>query len=371
MMSRALADIGQLIREANIRARKSSISRRRTRDPTRPAAKWVASAPIGQATGTALSLVLSTHGCSYALSEAGGCTMCSYLLDGTNSAVSSEHLLSQFEKGMDALAGETGPLSVKIYTSGSFLDESEVPLDARRAIVEHLGSDDRVKEVVLESRPEFVTENALQFIAQTLENKHIEIGMGLESSNDLVRQICINKGFSTEDFTSAVKRALEFGVGTRAYVLVKPPFMTERAALEDAVQTISDAAALGVTTVSINPVNIQRFTLVEQLWRRGDYRPPWLWTLIEVLRRSRESHPISMRILCDPVAGGKSRGTHNCGRCDSTIVKAIREYSLTQDAQRLPNGECDCKRLWEHTLLHEGPSMFVHEDIGRGPLGNA
>jgi hypothetical protein len=272
---------------------------------------------------------------------------------------------------MEGLAGEPAPLSVKIYTSGSFLDESEVPLDARNSILDRLGGDERVREVVLESRPEYVTDSALESIAQRLQDRHTEIGMGLESSNDFVRRMCINKGFRTEDFTSAVNRALEHDIGTRAYVLVKPPFMTERAALEDAVQTTSDAVDMKVTTVSVNPVNIQRYTLVEHLWRRGEYRPPWLWTLIEVLRRSRKNLPSSVRILCDPVAGGKSRGTHNCGECDLALVEAIRGFSLTQNTERLQVEECDCLPLWKHTLAHEGPSMFVHEDIARGLLGNA
>ena len=293
--------------------------------------------------------------------------MCSYLLDGSREQPSSEQLEEQFARAMSKLDGAEGPLSVKLYTSGSFLDPEEVQLSARASILARLRNDQRIQQVVIESRPEFVSDENMIQLRNLLGEREIELGVGLESSSDFIRRICINKGFSTENFRRALETARAHDIGIRAYVLVKPPFLTERDALLDSVKTARDAAAMGVTTVSFNPVNVQKYTLVERMWSKGEYRPPWLWTVLEVLRQSRESLPRSVDIVCDPVAAGKGRGTHNCGKCDDLLTASVRLFSLTQQITDLGGVDCECLPLWRHILEHEDSSLLVHDDLRSNP----
>ena len=354
------SELQNLIRDASLRARGKSISKRKRRDPTKPAASWVAPARINNEIGKAVSIVLATIGCSHARDAKGGCTMCSYLLDGIPDSPSSEELVQQFQNAMGKLENELEPLSVKIYTSGSFLDSDETPEEVRNEILSMLSSDSRIKQVVLESRPEFVTDETLREISTSLSDKQVEIGIGLESSNDLIRSICINKGFNTQDFEKVVRMTSEYNIGVRAYVLLKPPFLTERDALLDSIQTIRDLDKMSVSTISINPVNVQKNTLVERLWERRLYRPPWLWTVIDVLKQARGIVNSEIPVLCDPVAAGKLRGTHNCGTCDESITDAIRDFSLNQDIQVFAGLDCNCYEQWQHALKHEDASLFVH-----------
>lgn len=286
--------------------------------------------------------------------------MCSYLLDGSNRNPTSEEMLNQFQDAMRKLDNESAPLSVKIYTSGSFLDTEEIPADARNLILKEIAHDDRVKEVVLESRPEYVQDSILAEVRAILDDQIIEIGMGLESSSDEVRSLCINKNFDLKSFREAVEVGKKHNVGTRAYVLLKPPFLTEQEALLDAKQTVRDAIEAGVSTISLNPVNVQSSTLVEKLWKKQRFRPPWLWTVVEVLRYAHDAAKDSVNVVCDPAAAGKKRGTHNCGKCDSNFVTAIRQFSLTSNIHVFDNLSCDCKSLWKHTLKHEDFSLLVH-----------
>ncbi len=348
------------IKEATLRARGKSISKRRVRNPQQPSAAWVAPARIGEEVGSALSIVLSTIGCAHARSDEGGCTMCSYLLDGTNRNPTSNELLQQFKAALVKIQKKDAPLSIKIYTSGSFLDPDEIPIEARDAILHEIASDIRVREVVLESRPEYVLESVTEHIRDILGDRIVEIGMGLESSSDLIRTICINKNFDLDAFKHAINIAKKSRIGIRAYVLLKPPFLTERDALLDAQRTMSDAIAAGVTTLSFNPVNVQSNTLVEYLWKQGKYRPPWLWSVVEVLKYAKSASGNSVKIVCDPVAAGKPRGTHNCGECDARIVEAIRKFSVDQNPTVFQDLMCDCKQLWTHTLEHEDVSFVVH-----------
>ncbi|MFW9967870.1 MAG: archaeosine biosynthesis radical SAM protein RaSEA [Candidatus Thorarchaeota archaeon] len=357
VISDGLKDI---ITKASLAARGSSLSRIRRRNLSKPAAKWAAQSRIGCEVGHALSIVLATSGCSHARGEKGGCTMCSYILDGASQKVSTEDLTQQFQNALTSLESLLAPISVKVYTSGSFLDSVEVSPEARVEILKAISEDDRVRQVVLESRPEYVTNEAVSLVREILGDREIEIGMGLESADDLVRSLCINKGFSLSEFETALKTAASHGIGTRAYVLVKPPFLTERDALLDAVQTIVAAAELGVTTISVNPVNVQKHTLVQRMWSRGHYRPPWLWTVMEILKESRDQVASEVNIVCDPVAAGKPRGTHNCGKCDDAFAKAIRQFSLDQSTSHFEGLDCGCKHQWSHVLEHEDFAQLVH-----------
>lgn len=359
-MEESLRRINETVQQATLQARGRSLSKRKKRDPTRPSAKWIASARVGREQGTALAIVLSTIGCAHARSDSGGCTMCSYLLDGVQEMPTSDQIVAQFNFAMKELETKEAPLSVKIYTSGSFLDDEEIPADARSEILRIIAADERVREVVLESRPEYVNDTTLSIVREVLGDRIVEIGMGLESASDTVRTVCINKNFDLQTFKNALKTAKNYNIGMRAYVLLKPPLLTERDALLDAISTVQEARTLGVTTVSLNPVNVQKYTLVEKLWTRGNYRPPWLWSVLEVLRKASNISDEWMKIVCDPVAGGKRRGAHNCGKCDNDLVEAIRKFSLSQDPVALENLTCDCISQWEHVLEHEDFSLVVH-----------
>lgn len=353
--------IASLVSQTTSEARGRSITKRKALDPSLPAAKWTTKTRVGRETGTALSVVLGTIGCSHARGEAGGCTMCSYLLDGSSRSPTSEELIQQFSSALGEVEGLDSALSVKVYTSGSFFDEEEVPISARHGILDLIAGDERVREVVIESRPEYVSDGVLSELKERLKNRVLEIGIGLESSNDRIRGLCVNKGFTLNDFLSAVARAKSHRIGVRAYVLLKPPFLTEMEAIIDAKKTIRDALAAGVTTVSLNPVNIQKNTLVERLWKAGKYRSPWLWSVLDVLADACSFAASEVNVICDPVAAGKQRGTHNCGRCDEGVVSAVRKFVLSQNVEDLKDLECDCRGLWLHAKHHEDVAHLVHQ----------
>ncbi len=359
-MEEPLGEINLAVQKATLQARGNSIKKRMKRDPARPSAKWVAPARVGREEGKALAVVLSTIGCAHARSDSGGCTMCSYLLDGVHEQPTAEQIVAQFQTALKEIETAAPPISIKIYTSGSFFDDEEIPPEARTQILRLISRDERIREVIIESRPEYVSESILSTLRAVLADRNIEIGMGLESADDTIRAVCINKAFNLNTFKEALRTAKKYNVGIRAYVLLKPPFLTERDALLDAISTIEEARKMGVTTISLNPVNVQKETLVEKLWIKGNYRPPWLWSVIEVLRRGTSTSDKWMKIVCDPVAGGKPRGAHNCGKCDSDIMEAIRRFSLKQDPTAIQNLSCDCINQWEHVLKHEDFSLVVH-----------
>ncbi len=78
----------------------------------------------------------------------------------------------------------------------------------------------------------------------------------------------------------------------------------------------------------MNPCNVQRYTMVDELHFRGGYRPPWLWS---VARCSKTPPTSTAIVVSDPVGHGSDRGPHNCGECDDLVQKAIKDFDLRQD----------------------------------------
>ena len=284
-----------------------------------------------------LVIILRTRGCYWA--SVSGCSMCGYYND-TNPEITSEDLLKQLEYAKSKYSGEK---MIKIYTSGSFLDDREVPKEIQRAFIENF---DGVERIIIETRPEFVTDKKIKFLK---EYENVMVALGLESANDETLLYRINKGFTVSNYIKAAEKLNQNDIPVKTYVLLKPPFMSERMAVEEAISTVNFASNYS-EVVSVNPMNIQNYTLVEYLWRRGEYRAPWLWSVVEVLK---ETIDVPAEVVSYPTAGGTKRGAHNCGKCDEKVLEAIYDFSLTQNPSKLEGLDCPCKKRWEKIMNYE------------------
>jgi radical SAM enzyme (TIGR01210 family) len=273
--------------------------------------------------------------------------MCGYVYDCASEPPTLEDYKSQLAKALRK-AEKFSEFMVKIFTSGSFLDEQEVPPEARDAILKTLQEDSRVIKVLVETRPNFVTEENIQACLSILKNKPFELAFGLETSSDKIRKDSINKGFTFQDFVRAAQTAKTYGVTVKSYLMLKPLFLSEKQAMEDILRSIDDAAPYS-DTISINLCNVQKGTLVEALWEKGQYRPPWLWSIIEILQKAKAAHP-DLPMMSDPVGAGSKRGPHNCKECSSDVADSLRTFSLTQNPADLSSRDCGCKELWKKVL---------------------
>lgn len=187
------------------------------------------------------------------------------------------------------------------------------------------------------------------------------LALGLESSDPEVLSKSVRKGFTPDDSRRAGECAKEMGLSVRTYLLLKPPFMTESESMEDTLRSIAFADSFS-DEISINPVNVQRGTYLEHLWRRGGYRPPWIWSLRKVIT---EAAPLTKaRIMSSPSGGGTQRGVHNCGVCDRKILDAIHKFSITQDLGCM-DAHCECEEQWKRYLESE-KMLGTAADIERG-----
>jgi radical SAM enzyme (TIGR01210 family) len=317
-----------------------------------PTAVWTGKDLFEGSTIDTLTLIFKTIGCDFG--KKGGCTMCGFVYDSATTPPSHEEILSQFDKALKK-ADRFDKFMLKIFTSGSFFDENELSKKVRDEILKIIENDSRIIKVIAETRPEFVTENAIENTMHILKDTKFEIAVGLETSSDLIKEKAINKGFSTSDFINASLTAKKYNATTKAYLLLKPPFIPEGIAMNDIISSIDDVANL-TDTISINLCNIQNGTLVERLWKRKQYQPPWLWSIVEILKITKQKYP-NIVIMSDPVGAGSKRGPRNCEECSGIVADAIRKFSIKQDLSIFDGLSCDCMELWKKIIEIEDYSF--------------
>ena len=325
----------------------------RTKDSKKPVSFWSEKDVLDGKIVDAFVIILRTKGCSWAQNS--GCSMCGYFNDSLWKNISDDDLLTQFDAAMEKYEGQK---FIKIFTSGSFLDDKEVTTNVRKKILKNLK--ETSDKISVESRPEFITDKRLLEIKDILKSKIFEVGVGLETASDFISKHCLNKGFTFEDYIKAAKILKKHDVQLKTYVLIKPPFLTEKQSIQDAIKTVEKIESF-TDIISFNPTNVQRNTLVNFLWNRKQYRPAWLFSVVEILKKSRKIAN-NKRLKCDIAGGGSIRGAHNCKSCDSKFLNAIAEFSLSQNESIFNNLLCDCKEKWLDQL--------DIEDLGFGSLVN-
>ncbi|DAC21654.1 MAG TPA: TIGR01210 family radical SAM protein [Candidatus Poseidoniales archaeon] len=304
---------------------------------------------------SAVTVILRTKGCHWWWSS--GCTFCGYFND-TRDDVTNEDLHAQWAYAKSKFDDFKDHAMVKVYTSGSLLEDREIPVEFQETVLrdcQTLG-----KELIVESRCEQLTEKKLAWA--TSFNTSFAVAIGLEAYDDEVLRFHVNKGFTTKSWDRAVTNLKKFNIRVKTYLMFKPPFMNEADALLHGVKWIEDVAEQS-DEISVNPMNIQRGTIIDRLHRHNEYRPPWLWSLVEMIRRAHPTiHPKNTgnggegqvsRLIVHPTAGGRVRGAHNCGSCDAEVVAAIERYAVSGELEEFDGLTCECEKAWAEEVLLE------------------
>ena len=345
--------INKEIRENSIRNLKKKMEKKKNKKPIDAyAASWAGEDRLYDSVGYTIFMVLPTSGCQWA-TQSGGCTMCSYIADSPLCEISEDDLIRIFDKEwtrqLDKVDIESfDDVAVKLFVSGSFLNENEIPQKVQDYIFNKFNKYPNLKEVIVESKPEFIDRNSLIRLASIIPDKIFEIGIGLETSNEDTRQNKINKGITNmafEDCVRLINSIDEYDIRAKAYLLVKPILISEREAIEESIESARYAKEVGVSRIAYCPATVHAGTLMDWLWKKGSYNPPWIWSTVKILKQVRRNVDIPM--IMDTAGFGTRRGPYNCKKCNSKLKSLIIESNLTQKIpDELEEFTCECKDKW-------------------------
>jgi archaeosine synthase beta-subunit len=313
-----------------------------------------------------LVITLRSPGCAW-VTRGGGCSMCGHYAGTTRGEMpSAVEFLAQFRS---EIAGyDLSRISIlSLYNSGSVLNPGELPSEALQNILREIRNFPSVRKVILESRAEFVDDDMIGGLRDALgPGKSLSIAIGLETADDIKRNLCINKGCTRDEIVSAIERAKPLAE-IQIYILLGIPFLTEAEAVEDSISSIRCAHEMGADEIHIEPLTLQRYTLTELLCRQGLYRLPSLYSLYEVLRAVvPEIKPYVSPFLHMPLPESIPQG---CPRCNGRLFDGLlKRYNIHRDRESLDYDSCECIETWKERMAEKDPRPLVervHEAIAR------
>ena len=209
-------------------------------------------------------------------------------------------------------------------------------------IVARARQENAVRVLLVESRPEYITVAGLRGLTSSVGRSQplaLEIGIGLESSNDGIRERYLRKGMSRKAFERAVKLLGEAGADLLTYVMLKASPMSEKDALQDVVATAKYvygvASTYGVRArIALQPTFVVSGTGLAIDFLAGRYAPPSLRLVVEAVRRLAPFGDLvvglwdeGLRTLATPGASGESR---------KRFLRSLQEFNRSQDTGCLP-----------------------------------
>ncbi len=288
------------------------------------------------------------------------CTMCPLPNEALNSHLrpqTADNIIKQF----DGCFVET-PMDdhemITVYNNGNFFADAEMPPEARKHIYERV-ADSKSEILLVESLPQFIDEAKMEEAKEYLGDKRLVVAIGLQSADDMVRQLAINSTCTRVAFEKAVRLLNENNYSTQAFLMIKPPFLTENEAIEDTVKSIKYLSDLGIKNPILCATRVAPNTLVDYLYQEGEFRSPWLWSIAEVLRRSSEISPDCLpRVVTGELKPGSNPDSvvpANCPTCNDGMVAALERYNSSRDLREL-NLTCSCQDEYVRQMETENNS---------------
>jgi hypothetical protein len=253
------------------------------------------------------------------------CLMCDLWKNTTDERVPVGAIPEQI---VHALSQLSAARHIKLYNSGNFFDKQAIPPEDHEAIAERLQG---FETVIVENHPRLCGDACLRFRDRL--NGKLEIAIGLETVHPEVLSR-LNKQMTVDDFEKAVRFLVKNDIATRAFILLRPPFMTEAEGIDWAIRSIEFAFDVGVRCCSVIPTRGGN-GIMEQLSAAGQLAPPSLNALEVVLDSG-----LAMkrgRVFVDLWDVEK---LFACQRCGPARRDRLHHMNLTQEI--MPEVSCDC-----------------------------
>src|SRR3989339_283225 len=208
-------------------------------------------------------IVLLTNGCRVAT-----CTMCPLPNEGINSpsVTKAENIINQFESAFKNDDMDNYDL-ITIYNNGNFFSNAEILPQARKYIYQKI-SKSKCSALLVESLPHFINEQNIKEANAYLKNKTLAVSIGLQSSNDIIRELAINSTCNKISFEQAVKILKKYSYLVIPFLIIKAPFLTEQEAIEDVIASIKYLSSLNINDLVLCPTRIAPNTLLEVLYKK-------------------------------------------------------------------------------------------------------
>ena len=254
------------------------------------------------------------------------CLMCDLWKNTTDETVPIGSIPNQIQWALQQMPGIK---NLKLYNSGSFFDLRAIPEEDYGEIASLLKN---LETVIVECHPRLINEKCLNF--RDMLKPDLQIGLGLETVNSDIL-LKLNKQMSVDDFRNSVGFLTKHGIRSRAFILLRPPLLSESEGIYWAERSIDFAFDAGVECCTIIPVRAGNGAM-DFLMERGDFNLPDIRSLETVLE-----YGIGLRagrVFADVWDLGLFS---NCSRCLDRRTARLINMNLSQEIGTVVDCECN------------------------------
>jgi len=300
---------------------------------------------------TRWTVLLPGSGCSWARKKHKGCSFCAFnarIDEVTGGRLIPHDEMMEFCTSAQERVKDAQPHLAALFNGGNFINDLEIDPQAQIDILKTLSQHPTLKTILFESKTEYLSHRKLAQCLEAVGSKKIRVAIGLETKDDYLRNTIINKGMSKQAYERAIRRLHALGIEVQSYVFMKPYTLTEKQAIEEAVDTIQYAVDCGSDIVMLEAAMVQKGTAFEEAFNKGEFDSPWLWSLREVIKRTNHLPQLNVGIFDEepkPLSYPK-----NCPECTDQFNQAFHHFRKTHDFSRLDILNCSCWSNWAKVI---------------------
>ncbi|QXD15060.1 radical SAM protein [Rhodocaloribacter litoris] len=254
------------------------------------------------------------------------CLMCDLWRHTTDAPLPPGLIPAQIDHALERLPPAR---HVKLYNSGNFFDRKAIPPADHAAIAARVRG---FETVIVENHPKLCGDDVRRF-RDRLDGR-LEVALGLETAHPGVLER-LNKRMTLADFERAVAFLRKEDIDVRAFILLRPPFMTEEEGIDWALRSIRFAFDAGAGCCAVIPTRGDT-GLMARLARDGFFAPPSMRAIETVLEEGlRMGRGRVFMDLWD------LERFFDCPRCGPARRERLHRMNLTQ--RLAPPVACPCR----------------------------
>ena len=193
----------------------------------------------------------------------GGCIFCGER--GSGEHLKNIDISAQVKKHLESYRGQRAEKFIVYFQN--FTNTYDSINNLRKKYTSAL-VDDRIIGIAIATRPDCIDEDIVKLLSEFTDKYYVSVELGLQTSNDKTG-ILLNRGYTSSDFTTAVKLLNKYNIDVIAHIMIGLP-NEDKKDIENTVKFVNNHNIQGL---KIHSTYIISNTKLEDMYKNNEYSP--------------------------------------------------------------------------------------------------
>ena len=193
----------------------------------------------------------------------GGCIFCGER--GSGEHLKNIDISAQVKKHLESYRGQRAEKFIVYFQNFTNTYDS---IDNLRKKYTSALVDDRIVGIDIATRPDCIDEYIVKLLSEFTDKYYVSVELGLQTSNDETG-ILLNRGYTSSDFTTAVKLLNKYNIDVIAHIMIGLP-NEDKKDIENTVKFVNNHNIQGL---KIHSTYIISNTKLEDMYKNNEYAP--------------------------------------------------------------------------------------------------